>query len=299
MKIVNIIGGLGNQMFQYAFAIALKEKNPQEEVFVDTSHFRYFFFKRYKGMNLHNGFEIDRVLDGPVLPQASWRKLIRVSYYMPNYLLSRIIRKLAPARKREYIEKMDFTYDPQALTQAGDVYYEGYWQAYQYFEDVKDDIRDAFQFRDIDSTNLKMIRLFHSGNSVSIHVRRGDYVSNKGFGGICELEYYQKAIDLVKSKIEAPEFYIFSNDIKWCEQNIKPLIEPYPCSFIIHNKGKDSYKDMELMSHCKTNIIANSSFSWWAAFLNHNQDAWVIAPCKWNNYFDKTDIYPTIWTKVE
>ncbi len=298
MKIVNIIGGLGNQLFQYAFAVALKVYNPDEEVLIDTSHFHSLFFKKYKGRNLHYGYEIDKILDCVIIQQARVSQLIKVTNYMPNYLLSRFVRKYLPMRKKEYLEKIDFTYDPEALTLDGDRYYEGYWQAANYFYGIEDKIKKAFQFKPLDPTNLEWVNKLQNQNSVSIHVRRGDYVTNKGFGGICDLEYYTRAIDYILSNMSDPTFFVFSNDTRWCEDNLSPLMKVCQCTFVCHNTGRNSYKDMELMSYCKANIIANSSFSWWGAFLNHNSDALIISPKKWNNRFDEVDVYSNKWVKI-
>ena len=298
MKIVNIIGGLGNQLFQYAFAVALKTHHPDEEVLIDTSHFHTIFFKKYKGRNLHNGFELDSILENVIIPHASARQLMKLTYYVPNYLVSRFVRKFLPKRKSEYIELTDFTFDPNALCMQGNFYYEGYWQTANYFEGIEEDIKRAFKFKPLDSENLQWIAQMQSQESVSIHVRRGDYINNVGFGGICDLDYYVAAIEYVFSKVNNPVFYIFSNDIKWCEENIIPLLNGAKCKLVNHNRGKDSYKDMELMSFCKVNIIANSSFSWWGAFLNKNDNPIVIAPYKWNNYFNEVDTYLDKWIKI-
>ncbi len=298
MKIVNIIGGLGNQMFQYAFAVALKAYYPNEDVYIDISHFHTFFFKKYKGRNLHHGFEINKILDHVEIPTANWQKLVKVTNYMPNYLLSRLIRRCFPKRQSEFIEKVDFTYDPDVLKQEGSVYFEGYWQVADYYRGLEKTLRDAFKFKPLDAENVLLASKIKDCNSVSVHVRRGDYLNNKGFGGICTLDYYRKAIGFVLSKVEKPSFFLFSNDIKWCEDNLIPILNGADCVIVYHNKGKDSYKDMQLMSFCHTNIIANSSFSWWGAFLNNNNDAMVIAPSKWNNRFDEVDIYPDSWVKV-
>jgi hypothetical protein len=298
MKIVNIIGGLGNQLFQYAFAVALKTYHPEEEVYIDTSHFHSLFFKKYKGRNLHCGYEMSKLLAKADIPEAKWYQIARVSSYIPNYLLSRFIRKYLPKRGCEYLEKGDYLYDPEALQQKGNLYYEGYWQVANYFIPIRKRIKEAFQFKPLDQLNLDFVVNMQREYSVSIHVRRGDYVKNKGFGGICNLGYYMNAIEYVMKHIEKPVFYVFSNDIEWCKDKLTPLMGNVKYEFINHNKGNDSYKDMELMSYCHVNIIANSSFSWWGAFLNHNEDALVVAPEKWNNFCPDGEIYLNSWIKL-
>ncbi len=298
MKIVNIIGGLGNQMFQYAFAIALKAYYPNEDIYIDTSHFHTIFFKRYRGHNLHYGYELEKIIDNIAIPTANWTKLIKVTNYMPNYILSRFIRKFLPKRKSEFLEKVDFTYDKEVLKQEGDRYFEGYWQVANYYIDNEKAIKEVFKFKPLDVENMKLASKIMACNSVSIHVRRGDYINNKGFGGICTLDYYRRAIDFVLSRVDVPFFFVFSNEVRWCEDNLKPIMKGADFLIVNHNKGRDSYKDMQLMSYCHINIIANSSFSWWGAFLNKNSDAMVISPSKWNNRFEKVDIYPDSWIKI-
>ncbi len=124
----------------------------------------------------------------------------------------------------------------------------------------------------------------------------GDYVNHPIHGGICTMDYYQQAIDIMKSKIVNPKFFIFSNDIEWCHSHLKLADAVY----ITGNKGENSYRDMQLMSMCKHNIIANSSFSWWGAWLNNNPDKIVIAPAKWFNdpKINTRDLIPDDWIKI-
>ena len=131
---------------------------------------------------------------------------------------------------------------------------------------------------------------------ISIHVRRDDYLSSKyvsGFGGICTIEYYNKAVERIKEEVIDPVFYIFSDDINWCRENLK--LEQGV--FIDWNTGKESWQDMFLMSQCKHNIIANSSFSWWGAWLNSNSEKIVIAPRIWWNGL-KDDVVPDSWIRI-
>lgn len=164
MKIVNIIGGLGNQMFQYAFALGLKSKFPHEAIKIDLSHF--------KGYPLHNGYELERVFGLKLLDVASSVDLMKVSYYVPNYKLSRLVRRVFPHRKSEYIEPRlftDWSLDINAIK--GNCYFEGSWQNFNYFEDIEIDIRNAFSFKDkLQGENLQIANLVESTNSVSIHI---------------------------------------------------------------------------------------------------------------------------------
>lgn len=279
MKIINIIGGIGNQMFQYAFAIALKRKHPNEEVMLDISHFN--------GYALHNGFEIERNFNIK-LPYASRKDLIKLTYYAPNYKLSRILRKLLGYRKTEYEEPRLFTFWNEALDIEGDCYYEGSWQNEKYFNVYSEDVREAFVFkRPLDDKNLRLLKEIKSSMSIGVHIRRGDYLKEPAYIGICDLPYYKNAIRYICDKVESPHFFIFSNDADWCRANIAPLCQDY--TIVDWNNGTKSYADMHLMSLCKHNIIAHSSFSWWAAWLNGNETKIVVAPKRWFNRADITD----------
>ena len=291
MKIVNIIGGLGNQMFQYALAIALRQKNPEESVFIDISHFH--------GYHLHSGFELQRIFDIQ-LPIAKRRYLMRLTYYIPQYLTSRFFRRILPRRKHEYIEQSAYRYDEKVLSVHGNCYFEGYWQSPKYFEHYRSIVINTFRFSpftDLDNKTTEM--QMKEENSVALHVRRGDYLREANYMGICTLDYYRKAIETAVGKIQSPRFFIFSNDIDWCKDNIVPMIQKYDVSFIDFNVGKNSYRDMHLMSLARCCIVANSSFSWWGAWLNERNDKIVIAPSRWVNESDSKDIYPSDWLLIE
>ena len=298
MKIVNIIGGLGNQMFQYAFALSMKEKLTNENVLIDTSHFHSLFFHHYKGMNLHQGYELDSTFPNLSLKKARWHQLVRVTWFIPNYLLSRIGRKFLPKRNSEYIEPTQETYkfNPSVYTREKNIYFEGYWQSVKYSEIALDKLKHEFEHPAPNQYNKSMIDSIQQSNSVGIHIRRGDYINNKGFGGICDLDYYKRALN--KIGIGGKVFFIFSNDIEWCQDNIQPLLNNANIIYVTENKGKQSHWDMFLMTYCKNLIIANSSFSWWGAVLNRNENAVIIAPKKWNNHFDNVDIYRESWIKI-
>lgn len=277
MKIVNISGGLGNQMFQYAFLLAMREATG-DDVLMDVSK-----FATYK---LHNGFELEMVFN-VTARCATKEELKRVTRYTTNYKLSRIYRKFLPNKKTEVVEPMPAcTYNENIFVEAkGDKFYEGIWQNYKYFNHVREVILREFTYRQPLSTQNKVYSdKFAKGTTVSMHIRRGDYLLHKNYVGLCGLDYYTKAIAYVKEKYgEEVQFAIFSNDMQWCKDNILPLLDGYEYTLVDWNKGKESYNDIRLMSACKVNIIANSSFSWWPAYLNENDGREVIAPAKWTN----------------
>lgn len=300
MKIINITGGLGNQMFQYAFALALKNKFPNEEILIDTQHYNSIFFKHFKGINLHNGFEIEKVFPNAKLKTASPYKLAKLSYWIPNYVLSRLARRILPRKKSEYIAPYikNYSYDRHAFENIESCYYEGYWQCVEYFKPIKEQLRTIFSHPVPNKYNSDLIKKIQGCSSVGIHVRRGDYLNEPEFRGICDIEYYRKSIRHILTKNPNCSFFIFSNDSQWCKENLSPLICDNEIIFVTGNKGKDSCWDMFLMTYCKNLIIANSSFSWWGAFLNNNAHI-VCAPYPWLNRNCKIDLYENNWLKIK
>lgn len=299
MKIVNVIGGLGNQMFQYAFALTIKAKNPSEEVKVDVSHFNYLFIKKFKSANLHNGFEVEKVFPNAKLKRAKWIELLKVTWYCPNYLLSRVFRRVLPKRKTEYIQPVSqyFQYDPSVYDLQGNFYFEGLWSAAAYYNPIKSILKETFAHPKATGHNAEYIRKMEETYSVGIHVRRGDYLLEPDFRDICEIDYYRSAIKEIIKDGQNHTFFVFSNDMSWCKTNLFPLFGEQDAVMVTENIGKDSCWDMHLMRHCKDLIIANSSFSWWAATLKESEGR-VIAPKKWVNREAKFDIWDETWIKI-
>lgn len=196
--------------------------------------------------------------------------------------------------------KENFIYYPEVFnfTKKNQLF-RGTWQSEEFFNDVKDQVRSSFVFKEnLLSLKTRDIAVdIKATNSVSIHIRRGDYLSEQyasGFAGICNDEYYISAINYIKSKYDNLQFYIFTDDHKWVAEHFK--IEN--ARYITHNYNNNSWQDMYLMSQCKHNIIANSSFSWWGAWLNSNTDKIVIAPKVWWRGFDKDDVVPNDWIRL-
>ena len=273
MKIVKILGGLGNQMFQYAFYISLRAKYPNDRIKVDCSYF--------KGYPLHNGLEIQRIFELE-LEQASFAELTSVTWPLYNYRLYQLGKRILPIRKTHYFEMSNSNFDDNILKK--ECYLDGYWQNECYFENCRDTIRKIYHF--ILPLNLKNYDIkeeVKSVNSVGLHVRRGDYLKHKMYMGICEKDYYIAAIKYIRQHIDNPCFFVFSNDIEWCKGNINNAMNDCSVKYIDWNVNEQSYIDMQLMSECKHNIIANSSFSWWGAWLNNNPNKIIVSPKKWLN----------------
>ena len=289
MKIVKILGGLGNQMFQYALYLALKKHFHDEKIMIDTSCFI--------GYPLHNGFELDKIfsLNTPV---ATWWDRLKVGYPYHNYRCWQIGKYIMPNRKTMCVESKDFTYDNSVLTQAGDRYFDGYWQHEEYFCDVRSVILKKFAFPPtMDERNRALIEKLSHTESVSLHIRRGDYVNHHLFRGICDLDYYKRAVEYMEKQVTPHVYCIFSNDIEWCETHLRDLLPNKVIIYVDWNKGAQSFVDMQLMSLCSHNIIANSSFSWWGAWLNCNPYKVVIVPQKWLN-IQIEDPIPNSWIRI-
>ena len=285
MKIVRVIGGLGNQMFQYAFYRELIKRG--QEAKLDISSFDYY--------KLHNGFELDKIFDVDYI-KADYKEIEGI-VSCGSGIFPKIKRRFFS--RDVYVER-EVSYKPEVFITDRYIYYDGYWQSEKYFQSIDKEIREIFKFKvPLQEENLKIAEQMQAESSVSIHIRRGDYVTNpssaKLHGGVCDLEYYKRAINLIKSRISNPSFYIFSDDKDWVKENIR--IEG-KLTYVNWNFGEDSYKDMQLMSLCKHNIIANSSFSWWGAWLNPNPDKIVIAPSKWFNKRKDRDVVPETWLRI-
>lgn len=277
MRIVQIIGGLGNQMWQYAFLVALRKQFPNEEVYYNTSFFN--------GYSLHNGFELDRIFN-ITAKQASKRNVRRLfHYFIGHNLYLRIYTHFFPISKTEVREIESEPYRKEIFEQQGDFYYNGYWADHRYFDKCRDELTKEFSLKEpMDERNRAILAEHREEFLCSLHVRRGDFLKDPDYCGICDLDYYQKAIDIVLSKIGKPiTFLVFSNDILWCKMNLAGSFKDNNVIYVDWNTGNDSYKDMYLMSQCHANIIANSSFSWWGAYLNETPEKIVVSPSRFKN----------------
>lgn len=273
MIILKLQGGLGNQMFQYATAKALSLHSKQP-LFLDSSFFDQtrnlpidgFTYREYElniFPNIHESFVSKEVLKKF---QSEWSKL----------------RRILGLKTYKIIAETCMHFTPVLSKQKGNLYLDGYWQSEKYFNAFRDEIIKCFAFdlKLIDEENKKLAREMMSCESVSVHIRRNDYLKpaiNK-VHGTCTLQYYSQAIDLLRSRLPKSVLYFFSDDETWVKENFSGL---HNIHCVEGNRGKNSWKDMYLMSQCKHHIIANSSFSWWGAWLSENTSKIVVAPEQW------------------
>ncbi|MGQ9492108.1 MAG: alpha-1,2-fucosyltransferase [Anaerolineae bacterium] len=290
MVIVKLIGGLGNQMFQYAAgrALALHHRTPLK---LDISGFAEYRLRTYR---LHH-FRIQAELATPrevahvtgMDRTGLWKRVFwRIQHWMPYY------------RRCTFQEDTLRPYDPNIWRTPRDVYLDGYWQSEKYFADVADIIRREFQLKEEPSASSRAVaNRMHDCQAISLHVRRGDYVSNPRthrVHGVCSLEYYRRCIAFIVERVERPTFFVFSDDMAWTREHvpIEGLVE-----YVTHNGAERDYEDLWLMSQCRHHILANSSFSWWGAWLNPNPDKLVLAPQRWFNdsTLNTRDLLPEGW----
>ena len=192
-----------------------------------------------------------------------------------------------------------FHFDPKVFTLTGNIYLDGYWQTSKYFEKISQQIKNDFSFRvPIESVSDSLKESIWDSNSVCINVRRADFLTNS-FHGICDMRYFEPAIRMVSSRIEDPHFFVFSDDPEWCLNNFKL---PFKFTFVGHeHAGKKFATYLQLMSMCRHFIIPNSSFAWWAVWLNQNTAKIVVAPNIWftDPQWNSCDLIPDNWARIE
>lgn len=276
-------------MFQYAFYIALKQRYPKEEVKIDLNSF--------KGYRSHNGFEVETIFGLPPALRASKKDIMRLSWPYFHYRIWQIASRILPRRSTMCVEPQNMEFCENAkIFRNTDTYYDGYWQDQRYFADAIDEVRQAFTFPQFtDIRNTATAQKITSSNSVALHIRRGDYLKHKKYAGTCSVDYYAQAINKINTLHDIDEYFIFCNDYAWYKENIAPLLASTKVTYINWNKKGESFRDMQLMSKCRHLIIANSTFSWWAAMLHQYPSGTIIAPAKWFGYENYHFHLPEDW----
>lgn len=292
--IVCLAGGLGNQLFQYAAGRALAEVCGAQ-LLLDTSAYQY--------ERLGRQYRLDRfcIRAELVSPEDVDRLTWRERRDLFSRAWRRVVEPMLPRIWRRVFVDQELGYDSAFLRIRRSVVLQGYWQNEKYFADIAPMIRREYQLRDDpDYRNAHMLNLIGSTASVSLHVRRGDYVSNphtNAVHGVCEVEYYCDAMKFISERIGASHYFVFSDDPEWARAN---LCFNGPVTFVQHNGAERDYEDLRLMSACRHHIMANSSFSWWGAWLAERPGQVVVAPKVWFQDPRRCarDLIPERWERI-
>jgi hypothetical protein len=292
MIIVKLKGGLGNQLFQYAVGRHLAEIH-KTVLKIDLS-----LFETYKE-------HIYSLSPFNIQENVALKKEVAVLIIQKQKYLERVIKRILSKSQKlnlapNYIKEKDFQFDAHILDMPDDIYLDGYWQSEKYFSDIASIIHKEFSVKSPqigkDKDLAEQIGLC---NSISLHIRRGSYLQPpyNSFHGLCSLDYYYHGVDYLANKVQNPHFFVFSDDPDWVSKN---LMLNYPMTFVNHNSAERDYEDFRLMTQCKHHLIANSTFSWWAAWLCSNPDKIVVAPKKWfkDPNIKTNDLIPPSWYRI-
>jgi hypothetical protein len=295
MIISRLTGGLGNQMFQYAAGRALAIKHGTE-LKLDISTYSNQAPGDTPRHYLLTSFGIsENYASAKEIRQLRGRQKGRLEKKL------RRVFGISPLGSKHFIEKEGADFDERFLELKKDVYLEGWFQSERYFENITQQLRQDFSLKaSIKPFSEKYNDALKIGTPVSIHIRRGDYVSNPNataYHGVLGNDYYQKAVKIISEQVNNPHYLIFAEfteDIKWAKEN---LALPADSTFV---EPQEIYQDLWLMSRCQHNIVANSTFSWWSAWLNPNPDKIIIAPKDWfkGKAVNIDERLPKDWLKI-
>lgn len=300
MKIVKFKGGMGNQMFQYAFLRHLQICYQQTDVKADFSYF---------SQCEEDKIRIPRIMEmKATCDVATEQELKSLLHFIPcgevlglKYRL--MVGLQAKLNARYYFEKNRAYREVHKLLKYD--YFDGYWQSWRYLEPIRGVLLEEFKPKGkLNEKTLRMVKKLSDCNSVFLGVRRGDYISDKqslAHYGDCDLDYYKRAVKLIQEKVEKPVFVFFSNDIKWVKENLnEQTLDCKGVEFIYRNE-EDIFNDFEelfVMASCKHAVIANSTFHFWGAWLIENSNKIVIAPKDWFKDDKPIDIVPDSWIRL-
>lgn len=274
--IVDINGGLGNQMFQYAILLKLAS---YDKLNVEA-------YVREYSMFIHNGFELEKIFDIRVPQVKGFKKFLSKVFFRKTSIIYKLVND----------ELIGYVNLSQKLS--GKTYLMGYWQSEKYFDVISSEIRAAYSFRPFEtSKNKELSKELQKNEYVSIHIRRGDFLKSTSLINLTRTSYYSNAISKIKSLVVDPKFVVFSDDIDWCRKNMGLPIDTI---YVDWNNSNQSFRDMQLMTICSHNIISNSTFSWWGAWLNKNPNKIVICPEVFiiNKVKHNKDLCAREWIKI-
>jgi len=293
MIVTKLMGGMGNQMFQYAFAKHLATKH-NVHLKIDTRYLidrtpreASFVFRNYD-LDIFN-------LSAEVATDEEIATLThRTSIELANKILNRLI-----GRKQSHVLEPHFNFSESCFLSSANSYLEGYWQSEKYFKPIEASLRtNDFSFRNAMSPMATALgSMIQSSDAICVNIRRGDFVTND-FHGAVGLDFYRKAESIISPRLIDPHYFVFSDEMDWCRENITFAGK---VTYVGHEYAGFKFQDyIRLMAMCKHFIIPNSSFAWWAVWLNDSKDKTVVAPKKWfnNSKWDTRDLTPDEWIKI-
>jgi hypothetical protein len=290
MVIARITGGLGNQMFQYALGrqIAVRRRTRLK---LDVSSYASDVFGRQ--------FRLDHFRIAAAI--ATSAECARRTYSTRRWLFVRRLDTVRPFARRYFLEERHFHFDPDVARAGRHVYLSGYWQSERYFAGIANLLRDELTPCDPPTTaTAEVLGHIDRVTAVSVHVRRGDYTFTPvtRIHPPCTVDYYRTAVATIRERVPGTHFFVFSDDPQWVRANLEWL---HPATLVTHNGAVRDYEDLRAMSHCRHHIIANSSFSWWAAWLCRHDAKVVVAPLRWFGITERStrDLYPDGWLRVD
>lgn len=292
MIYLKLTGGLGNQLFQYAAGMALAEHH-HTGLKLDIRNLEKNPLRSYELHNFNISAEI-AASDELKIFDSERRSFV-------SDCADRFMRKLKPYYRQNIYYEQGFHHDPNFFKAPKQVYLVGYWQSEKYFKHMSQTIRNECRVvPSPEKTNIELLETISRCNAVCIHVRRGDYANDsktRDYHGLCSPDYYEQATRQLCRKVVSPHFFVFSDDMEWTRNMIKL---PGPTTFVDHNPLKNAFEDFRLMCKCRHHIIANSSFSWWAAWLSEHDEKTVFAPKKWfnKNNLNTKDLIPEKWSTL-
>jgi hypothetical protein len=266
MVVVRITSGLGNQLFQYAAARRLAYTR-NVSLKLDLEWFTVTNYRQF-GLEHFNITAVEATSD-----------------------------EINTAKKMNYFKEKHYHFNPGLLEAESIVYLSGFWQSEKYFADIANLIRREFTLKDsLNEANSQMAQMVQNSEAIAVHIRRGDYLTNDNCY-ICPPEYYERAVEYLITSIPNAHFFIFSDDPKWTAANWKIS---YPTTLVTNNDEKKGFVDLYLMSLCRHHIIANSTFSWWGAWLSQYSAKQIVAPGKWFGklQYNTCDLIPSAWHMI-
>lgn len=296
MIIATLMGGLGNQMFQYATARRLANRH-NTQVKMDLS---WYTMQRDPSRQ----YELDHFrLEQTFVPDVERVRFPKTPITKAARIIYAICCRYRKPRPYDLVMEKNASFDPKIRTLPDNIVLIGYWQSYRYFNDIRTILIEDFRLADpLSAEDKRVADKIESAPSVAIHIRRGDYVTKmktRMFHGCCSPAYYHKAIEYISQRMLKPHFFVFSDDMQWAREHIRTH---HNITYVDHNTPNFGWRDLTLMRLCRHNIIANSSFSWWAAWLNTYSEKIVVGPEKYyvskiQNRYTK-DLFPSGWVRL-